>query len=122
MLHANHINGGGVLKTCLTEVREAWVSDATMRNGIIVDECGNKRHYINGKFHREDGPAVEYDDGSKAWVINGKLHREDGPAIEDADGSKTWVINDIAYSEEDYPRALTSYKHRLLSEILSSCP
>ena len=40
------------------------------------------------KRHREDGPAVEYADGSKEWYLNGKLHREDGPACEYADGSK----------------------------------
>jgi hypothetical protein len=36
----------------------------------------------NGKLHREDGPAVEYADGSKKWYLNGKLHREGGPAVE----------------------------------------
>lgn len=42
-----------------------------------------------GERHREDGPAVEYADGSKYWYQNGELHREDGPAIEDEeDGSK----------------------------------
>jgi len=40
-----------------------------------------------GQEHREDGPAVEYSDGSKAWLINGKLHRLDGPAIEYANGA-----------------------------------
>ena len=27
----------------------------------------------NGKLHREDGPAVEWVDGSKEWYINGKF-------------------------------------------------
>jgi len=31
-----------------------------------------------GKLHREDGPAVELDNGDKSWWVNGKLHREDG--------------------------------------------
>ena len=34
-----------------------------------------------GHYHREDGPAVEYVDGSKEWFIEGKHHREGGPAI-----------------------------------------
>lgn len=34
-----------------------------------------------GNYHREDGPAVEYHDGSKKfWYRNGLLHRVDGPA------------------------------------------
>ena len=30
--------------------------------------------------------------GTKLWWLNGKLHREDGPAVEFADGSKLWYI------------------------------
>ena len=37
---------------------------------------GTKEWWVNGKLHREDGPAVERADGSKAWWINGELHRE----------------------------------------------
>jgi len=49
--------------------------------------------YHNGKFHRLDGPAIEFADGYKAWHQNGKLHRIDGPAIEWADGTKHWYQN-----------------------------
>jgi hypothetical protein len=45
-------------------------------------------------LHREDGPAIEYRDGSKKWFLNGKHHRVDGPAIEGADGTKIWMKND----------------------------
>jgi len=41
---------------------------------------GDKVWYLNGKHHREDGPAVEDADGTKKWFLNDKLHREDGPA------------------------------------------
>ena len=33
-------------------------------------------------------------DGTKYWYLNGKTHREDGPAIERADGTKYWYLND----------------------------
>ena len=33
--------------------------------------------------------------GDKRWYLNGKLHREDGPAIECANGHKYWFLNDI---------------------------
>ena len=54
---------------------------------------GSKCWYINGKHHRTDGPAVEYRDGSKEWYLDGKCHRLDGPAIDDADGYKSWFVN-----------------------------
>ena len=54
-----------------------------------VDSNGNvKFTNENGLFHREDGPAIEYTDGTKKWLINGMYHREDGPAIEWSDGAK----------------------------------
>ena len=41
--------------------------------------------YLNGKWHREDGPAYQfwYENGNKKyeeWWLNNKFHREDGPA------------------------------------------
>jgi hypothetical protein len=48
----------------------------------------------NGQYHREDGPAVEWSDGTKVWYWHGKLHRQDGPAIERADGGKSWYYHD----------------------------
>ena len=33
---------------------------------------------MNGKPHREDGPSVEYTDGTKEWYLNGeKVTEED---------------------------------------------
>jgi hypothetical protein len=72
--------------------------------------------HLNGKMHREDGPAVENSHGGKAWYINGKRHREDGPAVEYTDGIKYWYINDelhrengpaIEYSDGTRPGLLT---------------
>ena len=34
-----------------------------------------------------------YPDGTKRWQLNGKLHREDGPAVEHFDGVKYWHLN-----------------------------
>jgi hypothetical protein len=63
---------------------------------------GHKEWYLDGKIHREDGPAVEWVNGSKEWWLNGKLHREDGPAIERADGHKEWYL----YSEKVDPETI----------------
>ena len=65
---------------------------------------GSKAWYLNGKRHREDGPALEYADGSKSWYLNGKLHREDGPAIEWADGYKFWYLDGKEVTEEEHKR------------------
>ena len=55
----------------------------------------------SGAFHREDGPAVEYSNGTKYWWVNGRLHREDGPAIEYADGSKRWYVDGEYLTESE---------------------
>jgi NTP pyrophosphatase (non-canonical NTP hydrolase) len=62
---------------------------------------GSKYWYLKGEIHREDGPAVEYASGGKSWWLNGKLHREDGPAVEYASGSKSWWLNDKCVTEEE---------------------
>jgi hypothetical protein len=67
-----------------------------------VDQWGTKRWRLNGKYHREDGPAYEGADGRKEWALNGKLHREDGPAVEYPDGQKVWWLND----EKVHPETL----------------
>ena len=54
---------------------------------------GNKAWFLNGKLHREDGPAIEDPNGHKEWYLNGKFHREDGPAVERANGNKYWYLN-----------------------------
>ena len=63
---------------------------------------GSKEWYLNGKLHREDGPAVEWWDGYKAWYLNGERHREDGPAIECSDGYKEWYLNGVELTEKQF--------------------
>ena len=61
---------------------------------------GSKDWYLNGKLHREDGPAVEWANGTKEWRLNGKRHREDGPASEWANGNKVWWLNGELHRED----------------------
>jgi len=44
---------------------------------VKVFANGDKHWYLNGKLHREDGPAIEWANGDKSWFLNGQLHRED---------------------------------------------
>lgn len=60
---------------------------------LEVCEDGKKQFYDkNGSFHKEDGPAIEYPDGSKLYFQHGKLHREDGPAEEWINGTKVYHV------------------------------
>jgi hypothetical protein len=61
---------------------------------------GSQCWYLNGKLHREDGPAVIYPDGSQYWYLSGDLHREDGPAVIYPDGTKKWFLNDELHRED----------------------
>lgn len=67
---------------------------------LQIDENGIKAWRLNGKLHREDGPAVEHSDGSQFWYLNGEHHREDGPAVEFPDGTKEWWLNDRRHRED----------------------
>jgi len=72
---------------------------------------GEKFWLLNGYAHREDGPACEYSDGTKHWYLNGKFHREDGPACEYSNGTKQWFLNGNRFlSEIDYWEVVEKYK------------
>jgi len=55
---------------------------------VKVDDRGTKYWTLNGEFHREDGPAIEYHDGSNYWYLNGKetkpfcLHQQQTDSVE----------------------------------------
>jgi hypothetical protein len=85
-----------------------------------------KKEYYNrveyrdekGLLHREDGPAVEYNNGKKEWWINGKLHREDGHAIEYSNGSKQWYLKGKWYSnEQDWQQEIIKIKLERLKKL-----
>ena len=72
---------------------------------IYINKDGDKLYYKDKDMtilHREDGPAVEYTDGSKAWYINGQRHREDGRAIEWNDGYEAWYINGVMLTKQEF--------------------
>ena len=72
---------------------EQEVFDA-LKYRVEVAKDGTRRYYNNaGELHRDEGPAIEYPDGSKSWCQNGQYHRTDGPAIERANGTKEWAQN-----------------------------
>jgi len=46
-------------------------------------------------LHREDGPAMEWKDGSKAYYRNNAIHRLDGPALYNNYNDRGWYVDDI---------------------------
>lgn len=64
---------------------------------------------VDGKMHRDDGPAAIYVNGDKYWFQNGKRHRLDGPAIEWQSGAKQWYYNDehiFCQSQKEFERLI----------------
>lgn len=60
-------------------------------------EMGN----VNGGFtlsitlDNGDEYKIDYYDGTEHWYKNGKYHREDGPAVLYASGAKSWYIDGV---------------------------
>ena len=74
---------------------------------------GTNEWFLNDKLHREDGPAIEYANGSKEWWLNGNLHRIEGPAVEYANGSKEWWLCDVRLSEQKWKEETKMYRTSL---------
>ena len=47
-------------------------------------------HDPEGRWHRDDGPAITRSDGYEVWCQHGELHRDDGPAVTRPDGTEQW--------------------------------
>jgi len=89
---------------------------------IYIDEYGDKRYYKDREmtiYHRLDGPAFEYADGTKSWCVDDKLHRTDGPAIEYADGSKAYYVDGKLLTKEQF-NALTAPTLELTLEEIAN--
>jgi hypothetical protein len=70
-----------------------YMEDDLIINGYVVKAFSTKYWYKDNYIHREDGPAIEYDNGDKEWWYNGRLHRSNGPAVECANGNKYWFYH-----------------------------
>lgn len=51
---------------------------------------GREEWWVNGRPHREAGPAITAPDGTQKWYFEGKLHREHGPAVVNPNGVHEW--------------------------------
>jgi len=70
-----------------------------------------------GELHRENGPAIEYNNGHKLFFINGLKHREDGPAVE-WNGRRIYYLNGKRYIEQsDYNDEIIQIKLNRLKSL-----
>lgn len=60
---------------------------------FCISRYGTIDYKVEGVFHRLDGPARTWADGSEEWWVNDQLHRLDGPAILRTNGAEEWWIN-----------------------------
>lgn len=67
----------------------------------------------DGRIHREDGPAVEYNNGGKAWYLFNKPHRTDGYAIIDLMyNDKSFYVMGTRYDDVmSWAKAAVQYEH-----------
>jgi hypothetical protein len=65
-----------------------------------ISRGGTRSWWVNGKRHRLEGPAVIRFDTYQSWYINGKRHRLDGPAIIEPDGDQEWWVNGKEITDE----------------------
>ena len=86
--------------SCITIEKLISLDELCNFNGKFVRINNTIEYYQNGKYHRDNGPAIEYANGAKEWWKNGDLHREDGPAIERANGEKEWRKNGLLHRED----------------------
>jgi hypothetical protein len=92
----------------------SWTEERIiMKNGLIIDEYGNKRWYKNDLLHRTDGPAFISVNRHQVWYFENKKHRTDGPAIIYSNGYEIWYLNDKYLSHYDWLVALGHKKESL---------
>ena len=59
----------------------------------IKKDISGTYYLLDEKYHRTDGPAMIYNNGSENWYFNGILHRLDGPAKIWMGYCNRWYVN-----------------------------
>lgn len=60
---------------------------------------------------------VEFGKGHTYWLLNRKFHRVDGPAIEYIDGHVAWFLNDEQMTKKEYTER-TRYMRATLGKLI----
>lgn len=75
--------------------------------GNLKDEANTELFVLNGKLHREDGPALILYDGTMQWYQHGVLHRTNGPARIYSSNFQEYYLYGKRYDKEEWFEALT---------------
>lgn len=79
------------------EKRQSSIEQFISRGGTVdtaSDAKGKRIEWrMEGKLHRTDGPAVEWENGDLEWRQNDVLHRTDGPATISTCGSWWFAVS-----------------------------
>ena len=97
-------------------MKEIYITIYTKEFGKL--ELTKKEWYFSDEnitYHREDGPACIWDNGSESYWFDGKPHREDGPAVIGFNGRKLHYLNGIYYTKEEYHKKLEEIDNLPLS-------
>ena len=104
---------------------DVWFVKNLKFSGMFEYADGSRYWYLNGKLHRENGPAIEVEyDGRlhREWWLNDKRHREDGPSIEWAIGARAYHLNGVMLSEEQFNAFNAQRKATDLVQPTAACP
>ena len=89
----------------IVKVKYGFYPDGSLQYKIWRNEFG--------QYNREDGPAVEYTNGTKYWYKNGLKHREDGPACIYSDGTCIYYLFNKPFSKKEYCEEIEKIKKRI---------
>ena len=68
--------------------------------GAQFNDSGYTVYLKDGKAHREDGPALEFENGQLEYWLDGQQHREDGPALITTEGIESWFRHGKLHRED----------------------
>ena len=72
----------------MKEIRDIISEKRKRSTGIFKEPNGNIFYLENGEYHRVNGPAMVFKNGTEKWLFHGKYHKSDGYAISYANGIK----------------------------------
>lgn len=93
-------------------------------NGAEIwrNEAGDILWRLNGKLHRDDGPAVETLNGRKEWWKHGKRHRLEAAAVMQGTFSSQWWIDGIRYSASEHFMLMPEHLQKLEMGLKDDTP